>query len=362
MKLTAVEASVVYPRDGGGHGIPLIEIHTDEGLTGWGEAQASRVPEAVCDIVRELLNPALRNRPFHGDREEIEFTWDYLYRMIGTEAESGGFADIAIGAVDMALWDVAGKAQSRALHQIINNGGVREVETFVALPSVDCLALRGSLHTLSDAGVDIFEIAFNSSREDLMAALDLAKFTLAGEGQIAVNALWRLGPDSDYDFERQIDQRTPLWVANPLRPEDLFAHSCLSKVMRAPLALGEAYHTHYELAPFFHELAVGVLQLDLSRCGITEALRMAEMAKRRGAPVVVRVGESLGPQLAAALQFAALAPDRRVEYNPRRLKRANAVLSTAIQWEKGKYKVPTAPGLGIQLDEPEVHLMETQVA
>ncbi len=196
---------MVYPRDAGGHGIPLIAVHTDKGLTGWGEAQASRVPEAVCEVVCDLLNPALRDRPFHGD-------------------------------------------------------------------------------------------------------------------------------------------------------------SRLSKVTRAPLAVGEAYHTHYELAPFFHELAVGVLQPDLGRCGITEALRMAEMARKHGAPVVVRVGESLGPQLAAALQFAALEPDRKVEYNPGRLNRANAVLSTAIQWKNGKYKVPTAPGLGIQMDEPEIHLMETQVA
>jgi L-alanine-DL-glutamate epimerase-like enolase superfamily enzyme len=361
MKLSAIEATVVYPHDGGGHGIPLIEVHTDQGLTGWGEAQASRVPEAVCDVVCDLLNPALRNRPFHGDREEIEFAWDYLYGMIRTEAESGGFADMAIGAVDMALWDLAGKMQNRALDQILNNDGAREVETFVALPCEDSSALTGSLRTLSEAGIDAFELAFNSTREDLIEALDLAKLTLTDKKQIAVNALWRLGPDCDFDLERQIDQRTPLWVANPLPPEDPFAHSRLSKVMCAPLGLGEAYHTHYELAPFFHELAVGVLQPDLGRCGFTEALRMAEMAKRHGAPVVVRVGESLGPQLAAALQFAALAPDRRVEYNPGRLKRTNGVLSTAIQWEKGKYKVPSAPGLGVQMDEPEIHLMEVEV-
>jgi D-galactarolactone cycloisomerase len=362
MRISAVEATVAYPRDGGGHGIPLIEVHTDQGLTGWGEAQASRVPEAVCDIVCDLLNPALRNRTFHGDREEIEFIWDYLYGMIRAEAESGGFADNAIGAVDMALWDLAGKTQNRALHQIINHDSAREVETFVSLPCADSAVLTGSLRTLSEAGVDTFEIAFDSSREDLIAALDLAKFTLAEKGQIAVNTLWRLDPDFDFAFERQIDQRTPLWVANPLPPEDPFAHSRLSKVMCTPLALGEAYHTHYDLAPFFHELAVGVLQPDLGRCGITEALRMAEMARRHGNPVVVRVGESLGPQLAAALQFGASAPDRLIEYNPGRLKRANAVISTAIQWEKGKYRVPTAPGLGIQMDEPEIHLMEIQVA
>lgn len=81
MKLSAIEATVVYPHDGCGYGIPLIQVQTDTGLTGWGETQASRVPEAVCDIVRNLLNPALKNRDFRGDREEVESIWDSMYVM-----------------------------------------------------------------------------------------------------------------------------------------------------------------------------------------------------------------------------------------------------------------------------------------
>jgi galactonate dehydratase len=132
--------------------------------------------------------------------------------------------------------------------------------------------------------------------------------------------------------------------------------------MCTPLALGESYHTHYELAPFFHELAVGVLQPDLGRCGLTEAFRMAEMAKSHNVPVVVRVGESIGPQLAAALQFAAAAPGRRVEYRQSRLRCANAVLTRPIEVKQGRYQVPGMPGLGIEIEELELHLMETQAA
>jgi len=363
MKLCAVEAIVAYPRDGGGHGIPLVQVHTDQGLTGWGEAQASRVPEAVCDIVRDLLNPALRNRTFHGSREEIEAAWDYLYGIIRTEAENGGFADIAIGAVDMALWDLAGKAQNRAVHQIVDGAAApTEVEAFVELPCTDSTALARSVQAMVGAGLDTFEIAFDSSTAELLAALDFVERTLAEKGRVAVNGLWRLGPALDFGLQRQIDGRAPLWLANPLPPEDPFAHSRLAKGMCTPVALGEAYHTHYELAPFFREMAVGVLQPDLGRCGFTEALRMAEMARSHSIPVVVRVGESLGPQLAAALQFAAAAPGRRVEYQPGRVKMANRALATPIELSEGRYQVPNGPGLGIRIDEPEIHLMEREFA
>jgi len=362
MKLSAVEATVVYPRDGSGHGIPVIQIHTDKGLTGWGEAQASRVPEAVCDVVRNLLSPALRSRNFTGERAEIESIWNYMYTILRTEAESGGFTDTAIGGVDMALWDLAGKAQNRAVHQIVNRSSdAAEVEAFASLPCAEPAVLAKTIAPICDAGLDLFELTYNRSGEDLIAALDFLKSSLAENGRVAVNALWRLSPNWDFGLERQIDERAPLWLANPLPPEDPFAHGRMAKAMCTPLALGEAYHTHYELAPFFHQLAVGVLQPDLGRCGFTEALRMAALAKSHNIPVVVRVGDSLGPQLAAALQFATLAPGRRVEYSPTRLKTANGVLAAPIELQHGKYQVPAGPGLGIRLEEPEIHLMETQL-
>jgi galactonate dehydratase len=363
MKLTSIEATVVHPRKDATDGIPIIEVQTEDGLTGWGEAQASRAPDAVCDIVRELLSPAIKNRSFRGEHEEIESLWDRMYGVMRDEGQTGGFTPEAIGAVDMALWDLAGKAQHRAIHQIAGNpSGDVEVESFVSLPCTDTAILAGTVARLRDAGFGVFELTYNRSEDALVTALDLTKGLLTDGGRVAVNARWRLSPTRDFGFERQIDQRGPLWLANPLPPEDPFAHGRLSKSMITPLALGESYHTHYEMATFFHELAVGVLQPDLGRCGLTEAFRMAEMAKNNNIPVVVRVGESLGPQLAAALQFAASAPGRRVEYDYNRLKTANTVLTKPIELKRGKYQVPTAPGLGISIEEAELHLMETQAA
>jgi D-galactarolactone cycloisomerase len=363
MKLTSIEATVVRPRKAGVVGIPIVEVRTEDGLTGWGEGQASVAPHAICDIVRELLSPALQNRSFRGEREEIESLWDRMYAIMRDEGQTGGFTPEAIGAVDMALWDLAGKAQNQPVWQVAGNPcGAAEVESFVSLPCEDAAMLAGAVATLVDAGFEVFELTYNRGKDELIAALDFLKKALAKGGRVAVNACWRLGQAGDFRLERQIDQHGPLWLANPLPPEDPFAHGRLAKAMCTPLALGESYHTHYELAPFFHELAVGVLQPDLGRCGLTEAFRMAEMAKSHNVPVVVRVGESIGPQLAAALQFAAAAPGRRVEYRQSRLRCANAVLTRPIEVKQGRYQVPGMPGLGIEIEELELHLMETQAA
>jgi D-galactarolactone cycloisomerase len=361
MKLTSIAAAVVYPPKPGVQGIPLIEIQTDSGLTGWGEAQASRSPDAVCDIARDLLVPALENWSFRGGRSEIESLWDGMYALMRHEGQTGGFMLEAICAVDMALWDLDGQARRQPVYQLAGNPSVvAEVQSFVSLPT--CRAVMPTLQSLRNAGVDLIELAYDRGEADLIAALDCAKAALEGAGRVAVNARWRLNSGWDLCFERQFDQRDLLWLANPLPPEDPFAHGRLSKVLCTPLALGETWHSHYELAPFLHEMAVGVLQLDLGRCGLTEAFRMAEMAQCHGIPVVVRVGESLGPQLAAALQFAAAAAGRRVEYGGELLKTANSALGRPVEWKQGKYRVPDAPGLGIEVVEAEIHLMETQAA
>jgi len=358
MRLSEIEATVVYP-DGREHGIPIIQIRADDGLTGWGEAQASRVPEAVCEVVSNWIGPALKNCVLPRRREEIESIWDSMHEAARREAECGGLADAALGAVDMALWDLAGKARNCAVHRMVEGAGVAEVEAFVSFSCAE--ALPETVQPLVDGGFRVFELRLDRSAEELIAAMDRLRRLVPRNARIAVNALWRLGVAANSGLARQIEKREPLWLANPLPPEDPLAYGRLAKTLGTPLALGEAYHMHFDLAAFFEEGAVGMLQPEIGRCGFTEALRMAELAQSRRIPVAVRAGQSLGPQLAAALQLAALAPGRRVEYRPAWLKTVNSVLAAPVQMRHGKYRVPEEPGLGIELEEPEVHLLETQM-
>lgn len=363
MKLTSISATVVHPSKDSIEGIPFVEVRSDTGLAGWGEAQASRSAAAVCEIVRDLLSPTLRNRDFRGEREEIESLWNELYSLMRNEGQTGGVVLDAIAGLDIALWDLAGKARNQAIHQIAGNPAeLAEVGSFTSLSSAELADLPGKMKTMLKAGLDIFELSHDVDEKELILSLDRAKEILHNGGRVAVNARWRLDPGWDFRFERKIDQRGPIWLANPLPPEDPFSYARLSKAMCTPIALGECYHTHYELAPFFHELAVGVLQADVGRCGLTEAFRMAIIAETHNVPITIRVGRSLGPQLAAALQFAATAPGRRVEYSSERLKAANSTLRKPIEFKQGKYRITGAPGLGIQIEEAEIHLMESQAA
>ena len=104
------------------------------------------------------------------------------------------------------------------------------------------------------------------------------------------------------------------------------------------------------MRPFFTAGAVRIFQPDIGRCGITEGLRLAAMAADHGVQVVPHISIAFGPQLAAALHFAAAVENCALaEYNPQVLSVANRFLVEPVCLEGTHYIVPRWPGLGIEL-------------
>jgi galactonate dehydratase len=138
-----------------------------------------------------------------------------------------------------------------------------------------------------------------------------------------------------------------LWLECPLPPEDPQAHAQLAARIKTPLALGESYRTRYELRPFFEQKVFKWLQPDLGRCGITEAIEWAGLARDSAIEIVPHVSIAMGPQIAAALHLAAATPNcPLVEYNPTVLETANRYLQEPIAMNGSNYILPTRPGLG----------------
>jgi galactonate dehydratase len=129
--------------------------------------------------------------------------------------------------------------------------------------------------------------------------------------------------------------------------------------MRTPVALGETYRTRFELAPFFEAKAMGIVQPEVGRCGITESLRIARAAERAGVRVAPHLAPSVGPLLYATLQFAAAVPNCDLApYAPSLVEIANTYSAQPLAFREGRYVAPCAPGLGIDLDEPELRRLQ----
>lgn len=328
----------------------LIKITTDSGLVGWGEAQAPLAPEVVCTIVDRLLAPILTDTEFQGSVAEIETLWKRMYSAMRVRGQTGGFMLDAISGIDIALWDLAGKLAGKPVSELLSPGN-RKTRVPAYLSGVygstedERVAFARSY---ADQGFHAVKLYYES---DWTSLLHLAA-RIREHTDVAVDALWHLDARHGIDDARRLDDLSALWLECPFMPEELEAHAALAEAIPTPIALGESYRTTWELKPFFDAGVISIVQPDLGRSGITESRRIAELAARRGASVAPHISIALGPQVAAAIHFAAATPNCKIcEFNPRILETANRFLFEPLLAVDGYWLIPGAPGLGIEVDE-----------
>lgn len=327
----------------------LVRVTTDEGLEGWGEAQAPLVPEAACAIVEKLLCAALADEEFSGSPERIRELWQRMYSAMRVRGQTGGFMLDAISGVDLALWDLAGKMAAKPVAELIAGASLRKsLPAYLSgLPGAENSERVEQAERHWEEGFRTFKLFFDRGETELFDLIDRLQRRFGDAVQIAVDALWRLDERDCRSFTEALDGRGILWLECPLPPEDAEAHARLAARIKTPLAIGESYRTRFELRPFLDRNVFEWLQPDLGRCGITEALEWARLARDSGIKIVPHVSIAMGPQITAALHLAASTPHCPfVEYNPKVLEVANRHQEEPIVVRAARYLLPEKPGLG----------------
>jgi D-galactarolactone cycloisomerase len=328
----------------------LIRIRLDSGIEGWGEAQAPVAPEVACAIAERILRPAIASEEFEPSADAIARLWDRMYSAMRVRGQTGGFMLDAISGVDLALWDAAGKCLDRSVSALLPQArydhSTNSVPAYLSgIPGDDWNEAR----SWCESGIRAAKIYYRASIPELLADIDRAT-EIFGRGYVCVDALWRLTPDSARELWAELRTREILFLECPFPPEETEWHIELARATGIPIALGESYRTRYELRPLIESGAIRFLQPDLGRCGITEGLRIVEMARHHGVAVVPHISIAQAPQLAAAIHYAAASGCDLLEFNPAILSAANRFLEQPIELREGTYLVPSGPGLGIQFN------------
>jgi D-galactarolactone cycloisomerase len=328
----------------------LVKITLENEMVGWGEAQAPLAPEVACTIVERLLKPVLEGAQFAGTPEAVRSLWQTMYSTMRVRGQTGGFMLDAISGVDLALWDLAGKLAGKPVSELIAGSSAKKhVPAYLSGLSGD--RLQTAVHFYGQ-GFRTFKLYYESDWPEILHLVDALRRHLT-DIRVAVDALWHLDPLRAIDQARELDSRDALWLECPLMPEEIEAHIDLARSIRTPIALGESYRTTYELAAFFRGGAMRYVQPDLGRAGLTESIRIAREAARHGMAIVPHVSIAFGPQIAAAIHFAAATPNCNLcEYNPQILRVANRFLREPLQIEGATYLVPDRPGLGVDMIWP----------
>jgi len=322
----------------------LIRVELEDGTVGWGEAQAPLAPEVACAIVEHLLRPAVTGVDFEGTAAGIASLWDRMYATMRVRGQTGGFMLDAISGVDIALWDLAGKMAGKPVCELLHEAPKRSIPAYLSGTSGATPRDRAAFAArYFDEGLSLVKLYYETEWSDLLAIAD----ALPAGMRFAVDALWHMPPKRAIDMARELDARNARWLECPLYPEDADGHAALAAAITTPIAIGESYRTLHELRPFLS--IAKILQPDLGRCGITGSLRIARAFQGE---IIPHLSIAMGPQIAAALHFAAATGNCDLcEFNPNVVDMANAFLAEPVIRVGGYYEIPALPGLGIVWNE-----------
>lgn len=353
----------------------LVQVHTDEGIVGLGEAAAYggylEGTEAV--ILGELRESILGQDPFRIER---------LWSMMASRAHQRGrrgMLMMAISGIDIALWDIIGQATHTPLYRLL--GGYRDTLDAYASAGFyaqgkDANALAEEVGTYASNGFKVVKIKVGRNPELMSNMLhdmirpdyatasldeDIERVRLArqaiGKGVgLAVDANNAWTPSVALKFMRAVEEFDIRWLEEPVQTEDIEGSALVAHQLDTPVA---GYETETGL-PGFRELiarrAVDIVQPDVIWSGgITECRKIAALAQAHGLPVIPHVFSS-AVALIANMHFIASLPNAGLlefDQNPNPLR--TALFEEPIQISAdGTVALPDRPGLGVTLNQETV--------
>jgi L-alanine-DL-glutamate epimerase-like enolase superfamily enzyme len=351
----------------------VVEVHTDEGYVGVGEADINPWVARACITApgTHSMGQSLSAMLIGENPLDVEALWDRMYVGSAMNGRRGAMIN-AIGALDIALHDLRGKILGQPVHQLLGETARTGIQPYASLqPHAEdfgsyrdeliawLLAAKQRGFTAAKPSVTLSgPYAHQGLREpwsrstELIAGLRAAAgddFTLMIDVQYAF-------PDADTCLPvlREWQDFNLYFVETPLPSDDLAGYYRVATEQAIPIAAGEWLTTRFEFAPLIDSGSIAVAQPDIGRVGgLTEARRVAEMAGRKGLCVIPHLWKT-GISVAAATHFAAVTPHcPYIEYLPPDLSesslRQHLLIGEPVM-TNGVLALPEGPGLGVELN------------
>lgn len=338
----------------------IVEIVTDEGITGWGEGFCSgQNPLILQAVIENAYKPKLIGRdPFDND-----VIYETLYNMSRSYGQSGS-AIIALSAIDLALWDIKGKALNMPIYKLLGGAYRHEVEPYASGPCraegeiyPDTAVEQAEQYVKQGYRAMKFKTGFGVSED--VKLIHAVREAVGQDIRIMVdaNCAYDVAKAKRILFDTQ--DANLYWFEEPISPENISGYAELKNLTKTYLAAGEQEYSKIHYKNWLESRAVDVLQPDLCVMGgFTEGKKVLALAQAYMIQVVPHMwGTGIG--FAAGLQFLANIPsmplafipdEPMIEYDLSENIFRDHLIFKSIKLENGKVKIPNAPGLGIEVD------------
>lgn len=364
MKITAIQATPISFRLPEGKTVTMgvgsttkrdaiiVRVQTDAGITGYGEAHPGRSPGAITSLIHSTIAPMLIGM----EATDVVGAWQRVHRMQLSSHGLGAGAALALSGIDMALWDIRGKAAGMPLYELLG-GTRRRMPAYaggISLGYQPKESLADEAQGYVERGYRAIKLRFgDSAGVDIERALHVRKALGDGIDILAdANTVYTMA-DARRVLPVLADIRAG-WLEEPFACNDFASYREAAKITPlVPIAAGENHYTRFEFAQLLEAGAVQVWQPDLSKCGgITEGVRIAAIASAWRIPIHPH-SSATGLNHAATLHFMAATENSGYfeacvsKFNPFR-----DMFGTIFEIGRdGCVEPPSGPGLGVEVDE-----------
>lgn len=377
MKITDARVVVTSP----GRNYVTLIIETEDGLTGIGDATLNGRELAVESYLKDHVCPLLIGR----DARRIEDIWQYLYK--GAYWRRGPVTMTAIAAVDVALWDIKGKAAGMPVYQLLGGAARDGVMVYGHASGADLDSLSEDFQRYLDAGYqairvqsavpgldktygipaaggDVYEPASGSrpqeDRWETTSYLDFAPKVferIRGEFGYGTHVLHdvhhRLTPIEAGRLGASLEPYRPFWIEDPTPAEDQSAFRLLRQHTTTPVAVGEVFNSIWDCQQLITERLIDYIRTSVSHSGgITHLRRIFSLADLYGVRSGSHGAGDLSPvSFAAALHVDLSIPNFGIQEYMGHVSPAEEVFKTGYTFSDGYMHPGDAPGIGVEFDE-----------
>lgn len=337
----------------------IVKITTDEGIVGIGEVESSpRIAKAVLNAPMSNIFITGLGRLLIGKNPlDIEPINQLLYSS-SLFCGRGAILAQAIGGIDIALWDIAGKYYNQPIYQLLGGAFRKEIPVYASIKFADTpeeTFQRG--RECLEAGYQAIKFGYGplGQSEQLDVALIRAAYdSVAGKCDFMLDAGTRWDLRTAKRRAKQVEGMNPLWIEEPMNPSDFEGYKELCASSNIPIAAGEAECGMIDYRNWLDYSRSDILQIDLARNGFTVARKIGDMAELRGMKLTnhcftTPINLTAGLHWIMSRKNTTFA-EFSIQDGPLR----NELVTPMPMAKNGIVTLSDAPGLGIELNEDVV--------
>lgn len=338
----------------------VVKVSTDSGEFGWGEAFCHDAGHAIEAIIQHTFTPHLIGR----DPLQINVLWDDLYNWTKDYGQKG-IVISALSAIDIALWDILGKATGLPVSILLGGRFFEQIQgyatgLYMRDPEDDRDNLIAEARSYVDQGFNHIKMKIGYGFEKDVRYVNAVREAIGNSIELMVDANHAYDSTTAIRLGRELAQLNLTWFEEPVSPEDIEGYIEVRQKIDIPVAGGECEYTRFGFKHLITQRAVDILQPDICAAGgLSEGRRIADMARTWHIRCIPHVwGTAIGR--VASLHFiASISPTPpamfpqqpliELDLTPHPLR--DSVVLNPPKITDGWVTVPDAPGLGIEIDE-----------